>query len=146
MKLYRGLLLALSSLGANKLRSALTVLGIVIGVAAVIALVSIGRGAEASITTQIQSVGTNLLFVRPGAAQHGAVGGVSPEVNGRAQVVFLSSNTNTRVVGVTPEYPWVRGAELADGEFISQANLTARSTVVVLGSAVAGAPFVGKKE
>jgi len=167
MKLYRGLLLALSSLGANKLRSALTVLGIVIGVAAVIALVSIGRGAEASITAQIQSVGTNLLFVRPGSAQQGAVVGaagtaasltlddaaaltdapsvvgVSPEVNGRGQVVFLSLNTNTRVVGVTPDYLWVSNYELADGEFVSQANVTARSTVVVLGSAVADALFGG---
>jgi len=167
MMLRRVFLVALTSLNANKLRSGLTVLGIVIGVAAVIALVSIGRGAEASITSQIQSVGTNLLFVRPGRLQEGgafsaagaaasltledaaalasapSVVGVSPVVNGRAQVVFLSQNTNTSVLGVTPEYPWVSNFELADGEFLSQTNVTARSSVAVLGSAVADILFGG---
>jgi putative ABC transport system permease protein len=167
MKLYKGFLVALESLGANKLRSALTVLGIVIGVAAVIAMLSIGRGAEAAITAQIQSVGTDLLFVRPGRTQQGgafgaagsaatltladaealnfapSVIGVAPEVSGRAQVALLSQNTNTRLVGATPEYLRVRNFELADGEFLSQANVIARSTVVVLGSEVASTLFGG---
>jgi putative ABC transport system permease protein len=69
--------------------------------------------------------------------------GVAPEVSGRAQVALLSQNANTRVVGATPEYLWVRNFELADGEFISQANVTARSTVVVLGSEVADTLFGG---
>ena len=64
---------ALSSLSANKMRSMLTMLGIIIGVAAVIAMLSIGRGAQASIQAQIQSIGTNLLFVRPGSTQEGGV-------------------------------------------------------------------------
>ncbi|MEY4233647.1 MAG: hypothetical protein RL635_614, partial [Chloroflexota bacterium] len=77
MNLWQGAVTALDSLRANKLRSALTVLGIVIGVAAVISLVSIGRGARAFITSQIQSMGTNLVFVRPGSAQQGGVGGAA---------------------------------------------------------------------
>jgi putative ABC transport system permease protein len=168
VKLSRAFLVALTSLTANKMRSALTVLGIVIGVAAVIALTSIGRGVEASITEQIESVGTNLLFVSPGRLQEGgafleagsaasltlgdaeaitqasSVAGVSPLVQSRAQVVYLSQNTNSELLGVTPSYLWVNNTELADGEFISDSNVTARSTVAVLGSAVADALFGGE--
>jgi putative ABC transport system permease protein len=167
MNPWQGALTALDSLTANKLRSALTILGIVIGVAAVIALVSIGRGAQAQITSQIQSIGTNLVFVRPGSIQQGGVAagagsaatltqedaealfsvpgvvGVAPEVNGAAQVTYLGQNTRTRVVGVTPDYVSVRNLSLADGEFVSQANVTAQSSVVVLGSAVADTLFGG---
>jgi putative ABC transport system permease protein len=167
MNPWQGALTALDSLTANKLRSGLTILGIVIGVAAVIALVSIGRGAQAQITSQIQSIGVNLVFVRPGSIQQGGVAagagsaatltqedaealygvpgvaGVAPEVNGAAQVTYLGQNTRTRVVGVTPDYVSVRSLSLADGEFVSQANVTARSSVVVLGSAVADTLFGG---
>jgi len=168
MTLWQGALIALDSLTANKLRSTLTVLGIVIGVAAVIALVSIGRGAQASITAQIESIGTNLVFVRPGGAQQGggvvsaagsaatlteedaaalvnvsSVVGVAPEISGRAQVSYLGLNTNTSAVGVTPEYLTVRNLEVADGEFVSQANVIAHSSVVVLGSTVANTLFGG---
>src|SRR5712692_6691716 len=73
MNILESFRIALRSLGANKLRAGLTMLGVIIGVAAVIALVSIGRGASASITAQIQSIGTNLLFVRPGSTQQGGV-------------------------------------------------------------------------
>ncbi len=69
MKLYRLFIEALESLNANKMRSMLTVLGIVIGVAAVIAMLSIGRGAQASITSRIESIGTNLVYVSPGQHQ-----------------------------------------------------------------------------
>jgi len=158
MKLSKAVLVALTSLGANKLRSALTILGIVIGVGAVIALTSIGRGVEVSITDQIESVGTNLIFVSPGRLQEGgaftmvgsaasltiadaeaiaqapSVVGVSPILESRAQIVYLSQNTNSSLLGVTPSYLEVNNFELADGEFISEANVTARSTVAVLGS------------
>jgi putative ABC transport system permease protein len=167
MRLSKALLVALTNLSANKMRSALTILGIVIGVAAVIAMLSIGRGVEVSITSQIESVGTNLLFVYAGRTQEagafGAAGsaasltledaeaiasapsvvGVSPQTSGRVQAVYLSQNTNTELLGVTPSYLWVSNFELADGEFISDANVTARSTVVVLGSAVADTLFGG---
>jgi putative ABC transport system permease protein len=157
-----------TSLGATKLRSALTILGIVIGVGAVIALTSIGRGVEVSITDQIESVGTNLIFVSPGRLQEGgaftmggsatsltiadaeaiaqapSVVGVSPILEDRAQIVYLSQNTNSSLLGVTPSYLEVNNFELADGEFISEANVTARSTVAVLGSSVADTLFGGE--
>src|SRR4030043_238856 len=72
-KIYRLLLEALDSLTANKMLSMLTILGIVIGVAAVIAMLSIGRGAEASITTSIESIGTNLVYVTPGSTSENGV-------------------------------------------------------------------------
>src|SRR5512142_668701 len=75
MNIVESIRIALRSLGANKLRAGLTMLGVIIGVAAVIALVSIGRGASAAITSQIQSIGTNLLFVTPGSSQQGGVRG-----------------------------------------------------------------------
>jgi putative ABC transport system permease protein len=157
--------MALQSLSGNKLRSALTVLGIVIGVAAVIAMLGIGRGAQASITANIQSTGTNLLFVMPGAARQngvaqaagsaasltladasalqGATGvaAVAPEVDGRGQVVYQGVNANSRLVGATPDYLSVRNLALANGDFISDANVSGRSSVVVLGANVASTLF-----
>ncbi len=73
MKIYQLFVEALESLNANKMRSILTVLGIVIGVAAVIAMLSIGRGASASITSQIESMGTNLVYVSPGSTSESGV-------------------------------------------------------------------------
>jgi putative ABC transport system permease protein len=165
MKLYRLLIEALESLSANKLRSMLTVLGIVIGVAAVIAMLSIGRGAEASITSRIESIGTNLVYVYPGSTSEGGVRSaagaaanltlddaealtslpdvvaVAPEANSFVQVVYQGQNTNTRLLGVTPGYETVSSLTLADGVFISDANQSARSLVVVLGSSVAETLF-----
>ena len=167
MKLYRLLLDALENLSANKLRSMLTVLGIVIGVAAVIAMLSIGRGAEASITSRIESMGTNLVYVTPGSTNQSGVRSaagsagtltlddaealaslpdvvaVAPETNGFVQVVYQGQNTNTRLMGVTPGYQTVSSLTLADGIFISEANQSARSLVVVLGSSVAENLFGG---
>ena len=161
MDLVQSFRIALTSLSANKLRSMLTMLGIIIGVAAVIAMLSIGRVAQASIQAQIESIGTNLLFVRPGSTQQGGVASaagsaptltqddatalasvpgvvaVSPEVEGRGQVAYLGQNANTSVIGVMPEYQTVHNFDLADGEFISEVNVLGRSSVVVLGSAVA---------
>jgi macrolide transport system ATP-binding/permease protein len=152
---------ALRSLGANKTRSVLTMLGIVIGVAAVIAMLSIGRGAQNAITDQIQSIGTNLLFVSPGAVQQGgvrqeagsaqtltyddaeaiaqlpSVAAVAPEVSTFGQVVYLGQNTRTRIYGITPDYETVRNVSVEDGEFISSAHLTGRSSVAVLGNTTA---------
>jgi len=156
---------ALRSLTANKTRSALTMLGIIIGVAAVIAMLSIGRGAQAAITSQIESIGTNLLFVRPGAAQQGGVRqeagtaqsltledsealvglpslvAVAPEVDSFGQFVYQSQNTRTRIYGVTPEYIQVRNYTVANGEEISTAQVNGRSQVVVLGDTTAANLF-----
>jgi putative ABC transport system permease protein len=153
---------ALRALGANKLRTTLTMLGIIIGVSAVIALMSIGRGAQAQISAQIQSLGTNLLFIRPGAIRD--QGGVrstatqaptltledsdailalpnvtasAPEVDTGAQLLANGLNWSTRVTGVTPEYGVVRNAPVATGDWISKAEVDARSSVVVLGDTVA---------
>ncbi|HEX7974111.1 MAG TPA: ABC transporter permease [Anaerolineales bacterium] len=165
MRLYQSLIEALESLNANKMRSMLTVLGIVIGVAAVIAMLSIGRGAQASITSQIESIGTNLVYVYPGSSsQNGVrtaagsaatltlddatalaslpnVTAVSPIANGFAQIVYQGQNTNSRVVGVTPSYQEVGNLTLSDGVFITDANQSARSLVAVLGSSVAETLF-----
>ena len=161
MKIYRLLLEALENLNANKMRSMLTVLGIVIGVAAVIAMLSIGRGAQASITSQIESIGTNLIYVTPGSTSEGGVQSATgsagtltlddadalaelPNVEAVAsvtdsfvQVVYQGVNTNTRLMGVTPGYATVSSLSLADGEFITESDQSARSLVVVLGSSVA---------
>ncbi|HYY87308.1 MAG TPA: ABC transporter permease [Chloroflexota bacterium] len=151
---------AVRALGANKLRTALTMLGIIIGVAAVIALMSIGRGAQAQITQQIQSLGTNLLFVRPGSTnQQGvrtaagnaatltvedadAIGGlatvvaVAPEVQTGAQLLANGQNWNARVLGVTDAYAAVRNTEVALGDWISRTQVDGRSNVMVLGDTV----------
>ena len=159
---------ALSSLGSNKMRAGLTLLGVVIGVAAVITLMSIGKGVQQSITQRIESLGTNLLFVRPGDANQGgfssgqgsattltmadafalkdeiftpSVAAVAPEISTSAQVVAGRNNTNTRVYGVTPEYLSARNFELSNGEFITQGHVRENSQVVVLGSEVAKTLF-----
>ena len=158
------LLTALSSLAANKLRAGLTVLGIVIGVAAVISLLSIGRGAQDAITERIQSLGTNLLFVRPGGTFQGGVFGgqgsaatltledayalwdpvlapsvlaVAPQLGTSGQIVAGRENTFTQIAGVTPEYQFVREFTMASGQFITQTHLDRSSQVTVLGSSVA---------
>ncbi|NQW24128.1 MAG: ABC transporter permease [SAR202 cluster bacterium] len=155
---------AIASLGANKLRAGLTLLGIVIGVAAVISLLSIGRGAQDAITERIQSLGTNLLFVRAGDSSQGGVYGgqgsattltlddayalqdsvftpsvmaVAPELSTSGQVVAGRENTFTQIVGVTPEYKSVREFSMASGQFVTQAHLDSSSQVAVLGSSVA---------
>ena len=148
------------ALSANKARSGLTILGIVIGISSVITMVSIGQGAQAAIESNIQSIGSNLLIVMPGA-QRGPgtqissgrgeartltagdaeaitenifdVGATAPEVSGRYQVVAKGKNTNTSVVGTTPEYPSVRNVEMAEGNFITAQNIKSLSKVAVLG-------------
>ncbi|MFN2251675.1 MAG: ABC transporter permease, partial [Anaerolineae bacterium] len=161
---------AVDGLLANKLRSGLTMLGVVIGVAAVVALLSIGQGASASITERIESAGTNLLFVSPGSMNRGPVRGpmgsattltfndadaladpanvpdassVAPEFSSRAQIIVGNNNTNVSVTGVTPEYAEVLGLSMAEGEFVSDSNVNRRSTVAVLGSGVAEELFGG---
>jgi len=168
MNLLEGIRLAWHSLGANKLRSVLTALGIIIGVAAVITLVSLGRGVQTSITSQIESIGTNLLYVRPGAQQQGGVRAeagsavtlttedaraladpanvpdavaVAPVVNSFGQVAYLAQNTRTQIYGVTPEYAEVRNYQVEAGEFIQNSQVTGRLAVAVLGNTTAANLF-----
>jgi putative ABC transport system permease protein len=168
MNIKESLRIAVGSLAANKLRSALTMLGIIIGVAAVIALMGVGRGASAAIDSQINSMGTNLLFVSPGSTSESgvrtaqgsaqtltyedalalsdpanlpAVAAVAPQVGAFGQVVYMGNNVNTQVVGVTADYGPVRNYTAEYGEFITDANVQAKASVAVLGANVAAELF-----
>ena len=164
MNVSQELLEALESLNSNKLRSGLTVLGIVIGVAAVIAMLAVGNGATASITGSINQVGTNLLFVFSGArnnenvrnprpltisdanalldpyaAPH--VQGVAPEVQVNGTVEFNGETKNTAIAGVTASYESVRNVTLLEGEFITDQENLGRASVAVIGVDVADSLF-----
>ena len=149
-----------AALSANKARSFLTILGIVIGIASVIAMVSIGQGAQNSIQSRIQSIGSNLILVTPGA-QRGPgfqvssgrgsartltqgdadeiikeitmAKAVAPEISGRYQVTSKGKNTNTSVIGTVAAYPAVRNVEIDQGSFITDQHLKNLSKVAVLG-------------
>ena len=160
--------IALSSLTANKLRTLLTALGIIIGVAAVVALMAIGRGSQDSITTAITANGANLLTVRGGASNAGGIGGqvgsaqslttddakllsdpqsvpdatlVSPEYNGNGQIVAGSQNTNARITGATASYLEIHNLHIAEGDFIGDDQVSSMANVAVLGANVATALF-----
>ncbi len=149
-----------SALTANKVRTSLTMLGIIIGISSVIIMVAIGQGAQASIQTSIQSIGSNLIMVTPGASRnigYGAstgrgsaktltmkdveaiasevtnINAISPEVSGRYQITAKGTNTNTSVTGVVPDYSIVRNVTVDNGSFISQDNVNNRSKVAVIG-------------
>jgi len=149
-----------AALSGNKIRSGLTILGIVIGIGSVIAMVSIGQGAQSSIQDRIQSIGSNLVLVMPGA-QRGPGAGVStgrgaartltqadadaiitgvttakavaPEISGRYQVTAKGTNTNTSVIGTTAAYPDVRNIQIDEGSFVSTQHIASLSKVAVLG-------------
>ncbi len=159
MNLWNSILEALDSLSSNKVRSGLTVLGIVIGVGAVIAMLAIGSGAQETITGSISDIGTNLLFVVRGSISEEvrnpkpltfndaiaisdsfaapSVIGVAPLINGTVEVSFAGESTFTQGGGVTPDYQSVRNIDLLEGEFISEIHMLGRSAVVVLGPDVA---------
>jgi putative ABC transport system permease protein len=146
---------ALEALGANKLRSFLTMLGIVIGVAAVIAMVALGRGAQQSVNQRIAALGTTLLTVMPGQARVPGgiaspsdraaltiedratwVAAVQPEMSRSLQVQYREKNTNTSIIGTTSNYPEVRRFTLAAGRMFSSAEDAGKRRVAVLGSQV----------
>ena len=160
--------MALASMSANKLRSGLTLLGIVIGVAAVISLMAIGQGVQQSITSRIESLGSNLLFIRSGASNQGGLGGgtgsagtltlddayalvdplfapsvtaVAPEIRTSGQVQAGRNNTFAQVIGVTPSYGAVRNFPVETGRFITPGNLENNSQVAVLGPAISDTLF-----
>ncbi|MCH7588769.1 MAG: ABC transporter permease [Chloroflexi bacterium] len=155
MNLFQALLEALDSLSSNKLRSGLTILGIVIGVGAVIAMLAIGRGAEETITGSINSIGTNLLFVFRGGSDEvrnpdpltlsdanaindpfsaPSVVNVAPFISGDIELTFASERAFIHGLGVTSNYDEIRNLKLAEGRFIDEAHLLGRSAVVVLGA------------
>ncbi|MEK7166053.1 MAG: ABC transporter permease [Patescibacteria group bacterium] len=154
---------AIGTLTVNKLRTGLATLGIVIGIGSVIALVSLGQSSQKAIQNQIQSLGSNLLTVLPGAQNAGFVRGaggggttltledalsiktslqvtqvknVSPELSRRSQVTAGRNNTNTQILGVTPAYMAVRKINLSLGAFISEKDVTFMGKVAVVGPQV----------
>jgi len=161
---------AFRALIRNKMRAALTMLGIIIGVAAVIAMVSIGQGASASVQAQIESIGTNLLFVSAGAQNVGGVRSgtgdtgtntltvedldaikrevpsvsmVTPNVNARSQLVAGNMNWNTNVTGVSEQYPEIRKWPVATGSFFSDADVRTAGRVIVIGQTLADNLYPG---
>jgi putative ABC transport system permease protein len=161
MTIWQAFLEALESLSGNKLRSGLTVLGIVIGVAAVIAMLAVGKGAQESITGSINSIGTNLLVVFPGGKGEDrfrpltirdadalrdqlaapSIEAVAPTLESGGEVTFAGQQTSAPLLGVTPEYFQVRNVNLAEGEFITEEHLLGRASVVLLGPEVAETLF-----
>lgn len=148
------------SLTINKVRSGLTVLGIIIGIGSVIAMIAIGQGAQNSIQSSIQSIGSNLVLVMPGAARGAgiqvssgrgssqtltqadadAIGksvtgikAVAPEVSKRYQITSRGKNTNTQVIGTVPAYMNVRNVQIDSGSFVADSHVRTAAKVAVLG-------------
>lgn len=145
---------------SNKVRSGLTILGIVIGIGSVIAMISVGQGAQNSIQESIQSIGSNLIMVSPGfnrnagpvsAGRGGAqtltlddadaiasevqnIGAVAPDTSRRYQAVVGSNNTNTSIVGTTPAYATIRNVEIGEGKFFTDSEVLSNAKVAVLGN------------
>ena len=152
---------ALNCLLANKLRSMLTMLGVIIGVGAIITTTSIGEGAKADVTERIQTLGANILAVRPGQSRSRGRGSadarrsltvedmemlqergqnfgyVTPEVSSRAQVKHLNKNVNTTIVGTSPEYLVTANFSVEKGRFFTESDIRYRERVCVLGKTVA---------
>jgi len=171
MNLLMIIRVAFRALVRNKMRAALTMLGIIIGVAAVIAMVSIGQGASASVQAQIESIGTNLLFVSAGAQNVGGVRSgtgdtgtntltvddldaikrevpsvsmVTPNVNARSQLVAGNMNWNTGVTGVSEQYPEIRKWPVASGSFFTDADVRTAARVIVIGQTLADNLYPGQ--
>ncbi len=161
MNVFSNLRIALRALRVNTLRAALTMLGIIIGVGAVITMVAVGNGAAARIQSQIASIGSNLLIILPGSVTSGGMrmghgstltlteddaraialeipGVVATDgvMRGAAQVVFGNQNWSTAIQGVTPAYPTIRDWDLAEGKFFTHEDLDGATKVAVLGQTV----------
>jgi len=163
MNITESIRVAVGALTANKLRSILTMLGIIIGVGAVITLVSVGQGVEKMVTDSIQGIGSNLIFVVPSDPEGSSGGGmgssprsltyadaqaiadplnvpdvvaVAPDMMGFVEVIYRNKDTETYVSGVTPEYEEVRNFYSEFGRFISAEDVVGRSRVAVLGQTV----------
>ena len=174
MKFFDLLHLALARLAVGRIRALLTMLGVIIGVASVIALVAVGQGASSGITSRLESLGTNLLTVTPGATTTGGTRGaagsattltvadatairalpdvaaVEPELSSQQVVVAGSLNTTTLVIGTTPDYPTVRAFQVWQGTFLTDLAGEQSLRVAVLGATTAddlglGASSIGSQ-
>jgi len=157
MNFGASLLEALESLSSNKVRTGLTMLGIIIGVGAVIAMLAIGAGTEQAIVGEIEGIGTNLLFVRtnnedvtnprPLTIQDAealndpvfapSIAAAAPIVQGQAEVTYAGQGATASLVGVTEEYIKVQNVELSEGEFFSSVQVNGIASAVILGANVA---------
>jgi putative ABC transport system permease protein len=162
------LTLAWASIVKNKMRTVLTMLGIVIGVGAVIVMVAVGQGAQAQIEKQISSLGTNLLIIVPGGTQTGGVSqgaqtfsqltvddakklsqdatllaGVSPVVQARQVVIGPEGNWRTQINGVSPDFFAIRDWTVSSGDAFTEADVTAGRKIAVIGATVAANLFPG---
>ena len=165
MNLTESLLTAIDSITAHKLRSMLTMLGVIIGVAAVIALMAIGNGVSASITGQISSIGTNLVSISPDLENSGgyaplsledvealsnplnapAVSQVAASVQGNQEVVFDGTSVQTTVSGITANYLAVNNLEeFQAGDGITRNDVDTKARVAVLGAGITGDLFDGE--
>ncbi len=169
MKLAPIIRIALRALVRNKARSFLTALGIIIGVGSVIAMVSLGQGAQQQVEQQIASMGTNMLIVSSGGQRSGglrgamgtgtaltpediqaiareapAVEAVSPSVNASVTVVYGNQNWTTRAEGVSESYPAIRNWTVASGTFFTPMDVRASARVAVIGRTVANQLFAGE--
>ena len=168
MSLWMILKVALRAIARNKTRSLLTALGIIVGIAAVIAVVAIGQGAQTMMMNQINSMGSNLVMVFPGSRSQGGVHGgsgsvqtltaedgeaiahdlshlvraVTPMVRSGGQVIYQENNWSTQIQGVSVDYPEVRNWDMASGVFFTTADQRAGSRVCVIGQTVADNLFL----
>lgn len=160
MNLVESVKMAATTLVANKLRSSLTMLGIIIGNASVIATIGIGEGTQKFVAQELESLGPDVLFVLPGnretqrisldqpktlvladaeaiATQVPSVQAVAPEVNSRSLVTYRNKNTNVNVIGTTPEFLPVRNFDVARGRFFTELDIRRSNQVAVLGADLA---------
>ena len=162
MNLSESIKVALEGLSANKVRSGLTMLGVVIGVGAVIAMIAIGQGAKQQTMNMIQSMGTNVLSIRSGQSRTGSVRGamgsettltyddalaiekdcplivaVAPELRMNAQAKYKNMNTNTEVTGTTADYPSIRNFKVEQGRWFTDADVRSMRRVAVIGPTAA---------
>ena len=171
MTLFESIRMAFRSLSANKMRSSLTMLGIIIGTGAVIALLSVGQGAQLAITSEIQSIGSNLIFVFPGqfgGGQGGSrtnritltradaeaianpmqapnVAAVAPSINRSATVTYGAESLTVPIEATTPEFEFVRNAPVESGRFIDYSDDAVSGRVAVIGTDVADR-LIGDRE
>lgn len=164
MNLLESVKMATAMLAANKLRTSLTMLGIIIGNASVIATIGIGQGAQKLATDQLQALGPNVIFIVPGSrkarnstfnlprtlvwedaeaivSQVPGIKAIAPEINQRQLVSYFSQNTNALLIGTTPDYRSVRDFSVAEGRFFNEIDLQRNKRVAVLGAEIADRLF-----
>ena len=158
--LWEVIQISFDSLLANRMRSLLTMLGVIIGVASVVTLLSLGQGATAYIAKQIEDLGTNLIVVAPGSARNNSPGnvglapltmddanaiaalglplnGIAPQFSGGAEIVAPAADKNASITGITASYQSIGNLTIASGSFITDAQVTSADSVIVLGANLA---------